>query len=294
MSGLRHLLQLLLPLSLWGGTSANYTLDPDTFDAGGLRGTSASYTANFSAASGGYGASAAYILRTGFAGRLSDPAINGGLQITASPPTVNEGATRQLGAAVLYDDLTTTPLAAGSVAWSVQSGPVSGVSAGGLVTAAVVYQNTPAVVRGAYQSLTGTLTLTVLNTLPDNFGSYAGDSIPDDWQVLFFGIGNPVAGPLVDADSDGYNNLFEYNACLIPTDPLSVFSLRVTNAPGSGHAVTFSPRVSGCIYTLMGSSNLTQWAAVSGTITDVGAVRTILDPSGAGPRRFYYIVVQRL
>ena len=81
-----------------------------------------------------------------------------------------------------------------------------------LTTAATVYQDTAAVVQVTYQTLTDTLNLTVLNTLPDNFSTYAADGIDDDWQVLYFGLGNPNAGPLIDPDYDGQNNLFEFTA----------------------------------------------------------------------------------
>lgn len=113
------------------------------------------------------------------------------------------------------------------------------------------------------------------------------------WQVQYFGVNNPAADPQFDPDGDGWDNLFEYNACLIPTDPLSTFSFSIEETPGGGHVVTFSPRLPGCTYSLLGSSNLTLWEPVTGAVTDAGSVRTILDPAGTGPRRFYFIQVQR-
>jgi hypothetical protein len=277
------------------GTSANYTLAPDAVDGGGLRGTSANYTVNASAMAGNAGASANCTARTGFAGQLEEPAgfYAVAISITAMPATLNEGSTSQLSATLHYSDSTTVPLGAGSITWSVQSGPLSGISASGLATAAAVYQDTVAVARGSYQSFTTTTDLTVLNILPDNYETYAGDGLPDDWQVQYFGIGNPQAGPILDPDGDGWDNLFEYNACLVPTDPLSTFTFFISDAPGGGHQVTFSPREPDCTYSLLGSSNLTLWAPVVGTVTDAGSVRTILDPAGTGPRRFYSIRVQR-
>jgi hypothetical protein len=38
----------------------------------------------------------------------------------------------------------------------------------------LVYQDTAAIARGQWAGLTGDLALTVLDTIPDNFGSYAG------------------------------------------------------------------------------------------------------------------------
>ncbi len=286
---------LLMTRAVVAGTSANYSLAPDAVDGGGLRGTSSNYTLNASAMAGNAGASANYTARTGFAGQLEEPAgfYAVAISITAIPATVNEGSTSQLSATLHYSDNTTVPLAAGSVTWSVQSGPLNGVSAAGLGTAGTVYENTPAVARGTYQSFTTIVNLTVLDILPDNYDEYGGDGIPDVWQVLYFGPHNPRGLPLEDPDADGWNNRFEYHACLVPTDPLSTFSLSITDAPGGGHAITFSPRFSGCTYTLMGSSDLSLWVPISGTVTDAGFVRTVLDPAGTGDRRFYFIQVQR-
>ena len=53
-----------------------------------------------------------------------------------------------------------------------------------------------ALAQGSYAGSTGSLNLTVLNVNQDNFGSYAGDGIGDDWQVQYFGLpSNPAAGP---------------------------------------------------------------------------------------------------
>lgn len=288
---------LLMPAVVVAGTSANYNLAPDAVDSGGLRGTSANYTLNGSAMAGGAGSSANYTARTGFAGQLEESVpgspLAAAITIAASPATLNEGGARQIAATLHYDDGSSTPLAAGSVTWSVQSGPLAGINAAGLATAATVYQDTIAVARGTYQTFTATLNLTVLNILPDNFETYAGDGLPDDWQVEYFGVNNPQAGPLIDPDADGWNNLFEYNACLVPTDPLSFFSMSLAAVAGGGHAITFSPRFTGCSYTLMGSSDLSLWTPITGFITDAGFVRTVLDPAGTGDRRFYFISIQR-
>lgn len=62
---------LVTPLAAMPRGSANYSLTPDIVDGGGLRGTSASYSASFSAGPGGVGATANYTDRGGFAGQLS-------------------------------------------------------------------------------------------------------------------------------------------------------------------------------------------------------------------------------
>jgi hypothetical protein len=281
---------LVMTRAVMAGSSANYTLAPDTVDHGGSRGASPHYTLDRSTAAGTAGSSASYTARTGFAGQLFEVIA---IDISASPLTVSEGDSRQLGATLLFDDSTAGVLAAGSVSWSVQSGPLAGINASGLATAAAVHQDTAAVARGAWQTFAGTLSLTVLNTQPDNFQSYAGDGLPDDWQVLYFGVGHPFAGPFFDPDGDGQNNLFEYNACLVPIDPASVFSISLAEVAGGGHKIIFSPRLPECSYALRGSSDLTDWTPVAGTVTDAGTTRTIVDPAGAERRRFYYISIER-
>lgn len=276
------------------GESANYSITPQAQASGG-RSTSANYTVDASSAPGGAASSASISHRGGFAGSLYDVTA---LDVTASPLTVNEGATRQLAAAAMLDDSSQLVLAPTSVTWSVQSGPLTGISAAGLATAGNVYQNTNAVASGAYQSLTDNLTLNVLNAGTDDFGLYAGDGVADDWQVLYFGVNSPNAAPLLDPDKDGWINLFEYNAGLIPTDPLAVFHLRMEPVPGQAgqRRIIFRPRLPGRTYTVFSSQIMESgsWSPLSGaTVSDTGDERTITDPNAGTGRKFYRVEVQR-
>ena len=288
---------LSLP-SARAGTSANYTLAPDALDNGGLRAISAAYVANLSNTPGGAGASAAYILRSGFAGQLFETTGGNptaiGISITASPLTINEAGTRQLAATLLYSDSTTAPLAATSLTWAVQSGPLTGISTTGLATAATVYQNTIAVARGTYLTFTSTTTLSVLNTLPDNFGAYAGDGMDDAWQVQYFGQPpNGNAAPGLDPDGDGSSNLTEFNAGTIPTSAASVF--RITGLIRSSPNLTISfSSVTGRNYTLWRHDVLSPgpWTNTSlAVIAGNGANQSFVIPApvaGVG-KRFYRV-----
>jgi hypothetical protein len=287
---------LTLP-SLQAGSSANYTLAPEAIDHGGQRGTSTNYTLNPSAMPGGHGISAAYTLRSGFAGQLAD-AIATSIELSASPLTVNESGTRQLSGTLIFDDLSTQPLDATSITWSVQSGPLAGISSHGLTTAATVYQDSAAVAQGTYQSLTDTITLTVLNTLPDNFGTYAADGINDDWQVQYFGQPpNANAAPTVDPDFDGQNNLFEFTAGIVPTNANSYFRIEAASVPGqpSQKRIVISPVVAGRTYTVKASPTLgagAVWNDLTGSSTsDNGTIRTITDLSATGLRKFYRVEI---
>ena len=59
-----------------------------------------------------------------------------------------------------------------------------------------MWEDTQATAGAAWGAVTGQLALTVLDTDPDNYGSYAGDGLDDDWQFNFFGPDNPLAVPV--------------------------------------------------------------------------------------------------
>ncbi len=286
-----------MPLAARGGESAHYTLDPVTVDHGGSRATSTHYTADFSGSPGDAGGAGAYTARSGFSGQLIDVTA---IMIGSASPSlfVDEGGTFQLSAKLLFDDDTTTPLDANAIAWSLSSGPLSGIDAAGLATAGLVYQDSAAAVQGTYQSFLGSLDLTVVDSDPDNFGSYAGDGLEDGWQVQYFGLPpNIDAGPLEDPDGDGQDNDFEYTAGLVPTDGLSRFSLGIEEVPGQAgqRKLIFEPLVSGRIYTVTTSTDLGPgpWAPlIWGSFVDSGNQRTVTDPDASGPRKFYRVEIE--
>jgi len=279
-------------------SSEDYTILTDTVDADGGRGTSVDYT-NDGAAGGVTGittsTSGEVLLKAGYIGQLYE--INE-LVIGAPSTSMNESATTQLEAHQLLDDDTIFTLAASDVIWSVQSGPLTGISPSGLATASTVYQNTAATAQGSYGELTGTLDLTVLDTIPDNFGSYAGDGLADDWQFQFFGQDNPLAAPLLDPDGDDQNNAFEHTAGLNPTNPLSRFLVTIAPVPGqpAQKQISFEPVVPGRTYTVLTSPDLTtgSWEALTGGSTsDDGDQRSIIDPAAGAPRKFYQVEIEK-
>jgi hypothetical protein len=276
-------------------TSTDYNVPADTADAGGQRTTSSAYT-NDGSLGGITGistvAAPAQTTKAGYLGQITEVTA---LQLAATPTTVNETATRQLSAAQLLDDDSLNALAATDVTWSVASGPFSGINAAGLATASVVYENTAATAQGDYAGATGSLGLTVLESIPDNFGSYAKDGLGDDWQNQYFGL-NSLAAPLLDPDGDGQNNAFEFTAGLIPTDPLSRFLVTIAPVPGQAgqKQIVFDPIVPGRSYTVQTSPNLTNgsWNPLSGgSASDDGDQRTITDLSASGTKKFYKVEI---
>ncbi len=280
-------------------SSASYSITAEITDSGGSRVTSANYTIN-----GGIGAiggisgvaSPSETLKSGYVAQLYDIV---GLALNATPTTINEGGMQQLSAAQLLDDATTLAVNAASVAWSVAGGPLTAISASGLATAGIVYQNTAATAQGIFAGNTGTLALTVLNVNIDNFGAYAGDQIDDRWQVDNFGQPpNANAGPLVDFDRDGQTNAFEYTAGLIPTDANSVFRLRLEAVPGqpSQKRVIFSPRFPGRTYVVKAKPSLLTGTFAplgSSSFTDNAQERTVTDLNASGTTKFYQVEITK-
>ena len=114
--------------------------------------------------------------------------------------------------------------------------------------------------------------------------------------MQFFGENNPVAAPLADGDGDGFTNLFEFLAGLIPTDPSSVFQFEPVGREGALPGVSFHPRLAGHTYVLQRSVDLSggSWSNVlDALVTDDGETRTLRDPNPEPERGFYRVAVGR-
>ncbi len=292
-------LVLTLPSLAGAGTasSAAYAVRTDSLDGGGRATASVSYQQ--AGSMGGFGgvstAAAADQLKHGYTGQLYDVSV---LHLTASPTNLNEGATRALLASASMDDGSTLNLEGTGVAWSVVDGPIQGISAAGLATAGLVYQDTPATVRGAYGAQSATLGLLVREAVGDNFGLYAGDGVDDAWQVQYFGLNNPAGIGSGDPDGDGQNNAYEEMVGSVPTDPNSFFRLRIERAPGFVDRMNliFSPRVAGRTYAVQGRAAADAGAFAnlgSVAVSDVGPVRTVTDLGATGTNKYYRVRISK-
>jgi hypothetical protein len=278
--------------------AAPYSVPASTIDAGGARATSASYsqTGSVGGIAGISTASApAETAKHGYIGQLTEVT---GLQLAASPTTLNETTTRQVTAAQMLDDATTQAVDAATVNWSAVSGPIGSVSASGLVTATTVYQTTGATVQGTFAGNIGTLGLSVMNVEQDDYQAYAADGIDDDWQVLYFGAPpNANAGPTADPDHDGQKNLFEFLAGVVPNDPASRFLFRIEPVAGQPlqKKLVFSPRRLDRTYTVESNTDLgASWTTVSATtLLDNGTERTVTDPNASGAKKFYHVRIEK-
>jgi len=273
--------------------SINYNITANNFSGGGAHATSTSYTSdgNVGGVSGiATAVSPTEIVKSGFIGQLTEVSM---VHIAATPTTVNEATTRQLTATATLDDATTVVLLGTDLNWSVVSGPVTGINGNGLAAASNVYQDTSATVQGSYRSVNGTLVLNIVNIGNDDLGLYAGDGLPDAWQVQYFGLNNPLAAPTVDASGTGQNNLLKYTAGLNPTDRNSRL---VTNVGGTGgaHTFTISPRLNDRTYTVQFSTTLqpNDWQPLNGAnVQDYGQTRILTDPDSTALRKFYRLQV---
>jgi hypothetical protein len=116
------------------------------------------------------------------------------------------------------------------------------------------------------------------------------------WQTIYFGTtNNPEAAAAFDADGTGQNNQFKYVAGLDPTNPASVFALRIANVSGvsTQKYLIYSPVATGRTYTVQFSTNLvggayTNLTGFSGPLNS-GTQATVTDLGATQPTKFYRV-----
>jgi hypothetical protein len=167
-------------------TSANYS---DEATVGDIVGTST-------------GASAVVTLKSGFIGQLYEARS---LAVSAAPAAVVESGTTQLSAVATMDDDSLVRLGGSDAKWSVQAGPLAGITLSGLATAGEVFINAPATVRARWDGISGDLTLTVLNanvTPPGDaveVPSFMAQVFQPSMAGLYHGLLKDVGGQVVGA-----------------------------------------------------------------------------------------------
>ncbi len=120
-----------------------------------------------------------------------------------------------------------------------------------------MYALTPAVVDGYYLSATSNTSVEVF--APDGIG----DGIPDWWRLEYFGAATPTNAhdcATCDADGTGQDNFFKFVAGLNPTNPSSIFVLKIAPVAGqpTQKALTYNPILIGFgqTYTVQFATNL--------------------------------------
>ena len=228
-------------------------------------------------------------LKSGYIGQLTETT---NLTLTADVNPVNEGGSSQLGGIAFQDDATVTVLVGSNISWSVPALPATGITLAGQISLTNVYADTSLIVTGSYLGVTGAGTLLVLDGNPDNYGMYAGDGVPDGWQVQYFGINNPSALAGV-TNITGHNNLNTYIADLNPTNPASCLKIMTITNQVPNRLVYFLPASTGRVYALQYSTNLVSgsWTNVT-PVTNWGNGGTCWLADTNLSSRFYRIMVQ--
>ena len=149
--------------------------------------------------------------------------------------------------------LAALPTAPFSAPGSTNTNAILVISAEGEAQAGAVYQNTSVEYTGSYGGVFGTNSLMVINTLPDNYRAWAGDTFNDAWEIAqgMSGAVNP------DATNNGVPNWQLYAMGYNPAvpAPAALSALMTTN----GYlAVTYTrnPSAAGYAFDPQESGNL--------------------------------------
>ena len=202
--------------------------------------------------------------------------------VVTPPANVIAEATSPSGATVTYPPATATD--------AVTASPTIGYSkASGTVFALGTTVVTISATDGAGN--TGFASFNVTVTMPTTIAN---------WRSYYFGSSaNSGAGAdSADPDGDGQNNLSEFVAGTIPTDPTSRFRLRIEAVPGqpTQRRIVFSPRLTDRTYAVTYKTALSDptWTTLTNlSLSDNGQERTVTDLGPTGSRRFYRVEISK-
>lgn len=119
-----------------------------------------------------------------------------------------------------------------------------------------------------------------------------GDGIPGAWRLQYFGNGltlTAASAPAADPDGDGLNNLREYLAGTVPTDPASTLRLLGPTRSGDDYVLTFAT-VLGKTYRVEKTSTLAPaaWTSAQSPFAGTGETLTATDTNGAIASAIFY------
>lgn len=274
-----------------GSTGGLYTITSDGLSAAGGRISAGPYQDDTSTGATGAESTSSenYDGASGQSSTLRDV-----IGLIPGPLRIPENSLNQLGLFQALDDSTLLAVSSLGATWARISGPMALTSGGGATTEPVFANQNAQVQLTLLNSAVVSGSITIEDTIADNFGTYAADGIGDDWQVQFFGQDNPLAAPALDPDGDGQNNLFEFIAGLAPNSGVSRFRVELENVPGlpGQKRLAFQPANIGRTFTLLKSATLApgSWLPVPGaTISGNNGSLMLTDPLGTGARAFYQV-----
>ncbi len=276
----------------------NTEWQPVGFFGGQPRASSANYLVDTSSdpVAGGSAQSVTYSARSGFAGQLVDTVA---LEAFAGSEAIAETDQVQLNAGFAMDDGTLSLIHPTTARWVPKSGPILEVDATGLLTSGKVFSDSPAEVAVRLYGFQTTLSLSVLDTMQDNFEEYGSDGLPDNWQVANFGLPpNNRAAPGSDPDGNRQNNLMEYLAGTDPNDPASRFEVIIIPPLVEGQfSLQITPVVPGTKYTLRRNSSLDQasWDSIhTFSVPSSQDNYTVTDTAPFPSKSFYQVLLEKL
>ena len=275
---------------LAAGLAGAATTALQAVDGGGAPASSANYAADQSLGGAGGISSAAApesVARHGYVGQLADAAA---FAVVPEADEVDEADSQPLAGLATLDDDTALAVAGDEVDWAAPVFPLADVSTAGVATAATVYEDTLAVATGTYSGVAGEGSFWVRNVGTDDFDVYAGDGLPDDWQVDHFGVGSPDAGPTNNVDEDLYDNAGEWIADTDPTDGDSYFQIVAVTDTAAKVEMWFDSS-SARRYGLEKTTNLVvpDWQPVAGQTNLAGAdaLRSLVESNPpVGPHHY--------
>lgn len=284
----------LLPMTQAQRASANYKVESETISAGVSEATSPTYegTSGAGLPPPTEQTSPEYQTTPELSGQLSVPL---GFAL-AGPLTVAEGDTAQYYPAIALDDGTFQSLGLEGAGFELlTASSYAQLSTDGLLTADLLPQAESLTLQVTQGLAQATRTITLQNTLKDNFGPYAGDGLDDAWQFLWFGPADPRGVAAVDADGDGFDNAYEHLTGTSPLDRSSAFRLGLQPAPeADGLHLHLPPLLAGRRYRIQTSLTLTPpWVdlEVLTPIADEPASTLPVHVGESGPIGFYRVVV---
>ncbi len=227
----------------------------------------------------------------GFAGQVTIPI---GLVAQGLPMSLAEmtGAAPEL--ALEFDDGSLAAVESPFVSWWVDSGSATFFAEIGSLVAGPVFQDETVWLNYALGGYVGSSTLAVTDSVADNFGTYAGDGLDDDWQVLWFGL-PPAwsAAPNANPDSDAYDNRFESLTGTNPTDGSDFLTVYLDEFGGGSATLRLSKMIPGTRYgvrrsVLLGDAN--DWPEIMALETPFEIENEpLIDPDAPADRAFYRI-----
>ncbi|HWB06435.1 MAG TPA: autotransporter-associated beta strand repeat-containing protein [Verrucomicrobiales bacterium] len=118
------------------------------------------------------------------------------------------------------------------------------------------------------------------------------DGLIDEWEMTHFG-GLAAQSGGGDADGDGSSNFAEMKARTSPVNRGQSFGITSVQLGAGGQPVVTWPSVSGVLYQLRRSYDLTAWTTQPMVMVGTGAVMSLVDlePLPAGARTVFYEVV---